>query len=181
MNIRKPNHQELPSLHQLLLATMVAILVLASLLVTVILPAEIGIDVTGIGEKLHLTRMGQLKSAMAEEDSPIDGRPVRQDEITLNLPAGQGMEVKLEMKKGFVVDYSWVATGGAVAHDTHGDPYVNKHIYVTYSRADNVHSDSGIIKAAYGGFHGWYWKNDSTETVTIVLKTDGQYFELIPM
>lgn len=181
MNIRKPNPQELPSFRQLLLSTIAATIVLAIVFITVILPAETGVDISGVGERLHLTRMGQIKSAMSEEDAPIEGRPIKQDEITLSLGAGQGMEVKLEMKKGYVVDYSWNVTGGLVAHDTHGDPYVNKHIYVTYTRADAVHSDSGSIEAVYSGFHGWYWKNNNKELVTITLKTKGEYLELIPM
>lgn len=181
MNIRRPNLQELPSTRQLVLSTIAATIVFAIIFVTVVLPAEIGVDVTGVGERLHLTRMGQIKSAMSEKDAPIEGRPVRQDEITLTLGQGQGMEVKLEMKKGYVVQYHWAVTGGAVTHDTHGDPYINKHIYVTYTQADNVRSDSGSIEAVYSGFHGWYWKNNGTKLVTITLKTKGEYLELIPM
>ncbi len=181
MNIHKPGPEELPSQHQLLLATAVAIVLIAFLLVIVVLPAERGIDPTGIGKRLHLTRMGQIKVAMAEEVAPVDGRPSRQDETIVTIPANQGMEIKLEMKKGFTVEYSWAVTDGTVAHDTHGDPYVNADIYISYSKADSIKSDSGRIEAVYSGYHGWYWKNNNADPVTINLKTHGEYFELRPM
>ena len=181
MSIRKPDPQDLPSNRTLLLASVSALLVLVVLVVVIILPAEKGIDITTLGDRLNLTRMGQIKVAMAEEDAPVGGRPSSSDEISFTIPEGQGMEVKLEMKKGFVVDYSWTTSGALVSHDTHGDPYVNKHIYVTYSRADEVNADSGSIEAVYSGFHGWYWENKGDEPVTITLKTNGEYLELIPM
>ena len=56
-----------PTARALLRSTAVAIAVAAVLLVTVVLPAEYGIDPTGIGRPLGLTRMGEIKVALALE------------------------------------------------------------------------------------------------------------------
>lgn len=62
-----PTHAELPSAAQLLRSTIIAILAAAVLLVTVVLPAERGIDPTGIGRVLRLTEMGEIKQQLAAE------------------------------------------------------------------------------------------------------------------
>lgn len=41
----------------------------ATLGVTIVLPAEYGIDPTGIGEKLGLKQMGEIKQQLAREDA----------------------------------------------------------------------------------------------------------------
>jgi hypothetical protein len=51
----------------LLRSTLIAIAVAAALLVTCVLPAEYGKDLTGIGRVLGLTQMGETKMALAEE------------------------------------------------------------------------------------------------------------------
>ncbi len=62
-----PNRAELPSSKKLLRSTGIAIVVATALLVAVVLPAEYGIDPTGIGQGLGLTTMGQIKVSLAAE------------------------------------------------------------------------------------------------------------------
>ena len=62
-----PNRAELPSNQKLLRSTGIAIVTAAALLVAVILPAEYGIDPTGIGRGLGLTAMGQIKVSLAAD------------------------------------------------------------------------------------------------------------------
>ena len=178
MNIRKPLPEELPSIGKLIAAAVLVLLVGIALLVAVILPAEKGIDPTGIGEKLNLTRMGIIKSNLAQPDAPVEGRPQREDEMSITILPLTGREIKMEMKKGFEVDYSWSVAEGEVYHDTHGDIYGNEDIYITYTKADSVVSDEGNITAAFGGHHGWYWKNNGGQPVTITLTTSGQYLKI---
>lgn len=66
-NANKPNSDELPSSAQLIKSTVAAAGVAIILLVTVILPAEYGIDPTRIGGLLGLTDMGEIKTQLAEE------------------------------------------------------------------------------------------------------------------
>ncbi|HYE50643.1 MAG TPA: hypothetical protein VEB20_13705 [Azospirillaceae bacterium] len=58
---------DLPTARQLVRSTLVALAVAALLLVTVVLPAEYGIDPTGIGRLTGLAEMGEIKSQLAEE------------------------------------------------------------------------------------------------------------------
>lgn len=66
-NASKPDASELPSTKQLLKSTGIAAVVASALLVTLVLPAEYGIDPTGAGSLLGLTEMGRIKMQLAEE------------------------------------------------------------------------------------------------------------------
>ena len=70
-----PPDRDLPTSQQLRRATILAVVVAASLLLTAVLPAEYGIDPTGVGRRLGLTQMGRLKQELAreaEEDARAD-------------------------------------------------------------------------------------------------------------
>jgi hypothetical protein len=62
-----PARAELPSSAHLLRSTGIAAAVAAALLVTLILPAEYGIDATGLGRVLGLTQMGDVKTAQTSQ------------------------------------------------------------------------------------------------------------------
>ncbi len=62
-----PRRQELPSTVMLIKSTILAAVVAGILLVTVVMPAEFGIDPTGLGKALGLKKMGEIKASLAEE------------------------------------------------------------------------------------------------------------------
>ena len=62
-----PTRAELPTSKQLLRSTFIAAITAAALLVTTVLPAEYGIDPTGIGKTLGLTEMGEIKAQLSKE------------------------------------------------------------------------------------------------------------------
>ncbi len=66
-NANKPADVNLPSTKQLLISTVVALVAAFLILIIAILPAEYGIDPTGLGKKLSLTQMGEIKAQLAEE------------------------------------------------------------------------------------------------------------------
>lgn len=66
-NSNTPSSSEIPSSRKLLGSTFAAIIVAAILLITAVLPAEYGIDPTGIGRVLWLTEMGEVKMRLAAE------------------------------------------------------------------------------------------------------------------
>ncbi|MDP1675215.1 MAG: transmembrane anchor protein [Burkholderiales bacterium] len=74
-NTDLPTRAELPSTARLLRSTVIALLVAATLLVTTVLPAEYGIDPTGIGRALGLTQMGEIKKSLAAEASAESAAP----------------------------------------------------------------------------------------------------------
>lgn len=66
-NTDMPGRAELPTTHQLIRSTLIALVTAAALLVTVVLPAEYAVDPTGAGRLLGLTQMGEIKQQLAEE------------------------------------------------------------------------------------------------------------------
>ena len=188
-----PTRAELPSSKQLLRSTIIALIVATILLLTVVLPAEYGIDPTRIGRVLGLTKMGEIKTQLAEEaarDRAADevqtaapqqtnSRPAKpaagekSDELTVTLKPGEGAEIKLEMAKGAKARYEWRSAGGPVNHDTHGDgPGGATH---SFSKGREVETDSGELVAPFDGNHGWFWRNRTDDEVTVTLKVSGEY------
>ncbi len=58
---------EIPPSSTLLRSTLIAVVAAAVILVTVVLPAEYGVDPTGIGRVIGLTEMGEIKMSLARE------------------------------------------------------------------------------------------------------------------
>ena len=84
-----PSKCELPSSATLLKSTVIAALAAVVILFVIVLPAEYGIDVTGAGKILGLTRMGEIKQSLAAEaaeESTIDALP-NSPELKASTPA----------------------------------------------------------------------------------------------
>lgn len=199
-NANKPDVSELPSTGKLLKSTGIAVAVASALLVTVVLPAEYGVDPTQVGSLLGLTEMGRIKMQLAAEaeaeEASVQPAPVapaavvaapavggasetvpgvRTDETVLTLAPDQGAEIKLVMEEGARVAFTWTSSGGAVNFDTHADrPGTPYHGYGkgTEQRVE------GELVAAFTGSHGWFWRNRTGAPVTITLRTSGAYSEV---
>ncbi|WP_236302026.1 transmembrane anchor protein, partial [Pseudomonas lactis] len=101
---------------------------------------------------------------------------LKTDQMTVTLKPGEGTEIKLEVLKDKAVSYEWTAAGGPVNYDTHGEPYNGEKGYFhSYNKGKQVKSDKGEFTAIFDGTHGWFWRNRSTNDVTITLKTSGDY------
>ena len=185
---------ELPSTKQLIVSTMIAFIVAMILLVTVILPAEYGIDPTGLGKVIGLTKMGDIKTQLASEAKqsekepalteaneeavssetlPIEAIPLEVEERTVQLKPGEAAEIKLSMMKGAIVTYHWFVDIGHVNYDTHADGQGIK--YFGYTKGKATTEDKGELKAEFDGKHGWFWRNRSDKNVTVTLKVSGDY------
>lgn len=91
-NTDLPTRAELPSTGKLLRSTGIAALVAVALLVTTVLPAEYGIDPTGIGRSLGLTQMGDIKVSLAAEATAAETPPAGVIEPTLAPAEAHGHE-----------------------------------------------------------------------------------------
>lgn len=67
MTAPTPAPGDLPSSRALVRSTLIALALAAAVLLTVILPAEYGIDPTGVGRVVGLTQMGEIKVRLARE------------------------------------------------------------------------------------------------------------------
>lgn len=98
-NTDLPTRMELPSSKQLLRSTVLAIIIAAVLLVTVVLPSEYGIDPTGIGRVLGLTQMGSIKTALAADaerhKDATAPAPEQAESASLQAPAPEAQSASL--------------------------------------------------------------------------------------
>lgn len=196
-NSDTPNSADLPSKRKLIRSTFIAALSAAVLLVTVVLPAEYGVDPTRIGGLLGLTEMGQIKQQLADESERdadplveavipevVTPEPVAEempaivwgDQTIVTLKPGEVAEVKLTMIMGGVAQYEWVTDQGHLNSDLHADG-TNK-AFTSYRKGRAETSDSGEFQAEFDGVHGWYWRNRSDEIVNVTLRVRGAYSEI---
>ena len=166
----------------------------AVILVLFILPAEYGIDPTGVGGAIGLTRMAGGEDAVEPVEAPSTTTtlpayavPVqaqasiekttayRSDETTVTLAPHTGIEVKARMRAGDTLNFRWTSTG-PVRADMHGEPTGGKEDEFTdYWKQKDITKSQGSFTAPFSGTHGWYWKNREDVPVTVTVKTDGFY------
>ncbi len=62
-----PSNADLPSKAHLIKSTIIAVVIATVILITAVLPAEYGIDPTGIGKVIGLVKMGEIKTSLSKE------------------------------------------------------------------------------------------------------------------
>ncbi|MBA3888988.1 MAG: transmembrane anchor protein [Gemmatimonadaceae bacterium] len=205
---------ELPSARTLLKSTAIALVVAIILTVTVVMPAEYGVDPTGVGRVLQLTEMGEIKMQLAREAATLDSvealtgtsaappavaaatgeaapassdsatrtdtrTDARTDTVRIALEPNQGREIKLAMREGARVSFTWSTDRGVVNYDTHADRTAPPAItYHGYAKGQGVATDDGVLVAAFDGMHGWFWRNRSGQPLTVTLRVTGDYTEV---
>ena len=130
--------------------TIVAAIVAFLVTVLFVLPAEFGVDPTGVGQKLGLMDLGDVDSDEGDDGSSrtVEGSypdfsgefdyyepevltapfsvthdgEFRSDTLTIDLKLGEEVEYKALMKQGDTIVYSWRVNGGDVYTDFHADP-----------------------------------------------------------
>ncbi len=194
---------------QLLRGTAVAAVVAGIILTIAVLPAEYGIDPTGIGKALGLTSLrveGAVPAAApaavevdavapspqgSQVASPGETRALtvaskqtvayRADIQEWTLAPGKGLEVKTNLAKGATLIYSWKTKNGElINHDFHGDPANAKNNeFESFIAEKGVSQSSASLIAPFTGVHGWYWKNKTSAPVTLVLHASGFYTDIL--
>ena len=94
-NSDTPTRAELPTSKQLVRSTVLAAISALVLLVAIVLPAEYGIDPTGIGRVLRMTEMGDIKQQLAAEaaaDAAAPAAPSPAAGTTLSMAAANAAE-----------------------------------------------------------------------------------------
>ena len=142
--------EPVPSRARSLKGLALAVVVAAVVVVTLVLPAQYGIDPTGIGRALGLTAMNGgpatrsetvalIDDVLAGNDSlaatgvgdaptPLPNPAVHQSQpaeprtetIQIKLGLDEKTEVKAQLEKGKMILYSWSVEGGKVYVDFHG-------------------------------------------------------------
>ncbi|WP_291839859.1 transmembrane anchor protein [Brevundimonas sp.] len=204
-NANKPTDADLPSTRKLLKSTGIAVAVATGLLVTVVMPAEYGVDPTRVGSLFGLTEMGRIKVSLAAEAQaeeiaeatpaaggvapPVEttaaptpagaasaaAAGLRSDRTVLTLAPDEGAEIKLVMQAGATARFTWTSSGGRINYDTHADRPGTPYHGYNKGSAERVEDE---LTAAFTGSHGWFWRNRTGQPVTITLVTEGAYSEI---
>jgi hypothetical protein len=213
-NTNIPSERELPSTSKLIKSTIIAAITAGVLLLTVVMPAEYGIDHTGVGEIIGLKRMGEIRISLDEEEKADTAKIVeaaqavvevkevkkvvevvkteaveaqtviapnnkadQNHEMTFTLAPDEAAEVKVTMTKGAKVSYIWQTDGGKSNFDVHGDSKKLKINYHPYYKGTDSKRE-GTLEAAFDGGHGWFWRNRTKNSLTITIKTAGEYTDI---
>ena len=158
------------------------------------MPAEYGVDPTGLGDKLGLTQLtiasesksvgialqpGDLESVSVIEPVWKSMTPFRSDTMILTLLPNQGAEIKAIMNKNQKFVFNWEVKGGLAYFDMHGEAFNTKEMSSpAIGRMIRNLMLSGAFIAPFDGTHGWYWQNKGSESIEIHLSTSGFYKEL---
>jgi hypothetical protein len=155
---------------RVILATFAAAGTAAVLLVTVVLPAEYGIDPLGTGSALGLTA---LADAGRQAIEPQPG-PVKRDAIEFTLGPYEMVEYKYRLDQGSAMLFSWESTG-EVIYDFHSEPDGAPEGTAQSFEKGRAAMADGTYAAPFTGIHGWFWENPNSRPVTITLTTAGFY------
>ena len=199
-NAPQPKLEDLPSNKQLARMSIIAVIGAAFIGICAYLPAEYGVDPTGIGTVLGLTEMGEIKQeleAEAEADRLLHGEQEElsfidrvlgsfistahaqetwRDEIVFTLEPGAFTEIKATMEEGATLTYAWVAEGGRINFDLHAHAGGQD---VTYERGRGQTEGEGSFETPFAGDHGWFWRNRDDEAITVTLQLRGEYTAIV--
>ena len=165
-----------PSKAKLAWATLAALGVAGIVLVATVLPAEYDIDPLGIGQALGLRVLSTPGSGAipVRPDALIAHRSsYRFDHRTFELEPGEFVEYKYRLEEGRTMVYSWTASywvRSEMHSEADGAPAGTAQFFEVEERTLGRH---GSYVAPFPGIHGWYWLNETDDTVTVTLDTAG--------
>ena len=207
-NTDVPPRAELPTSRQLARSTLLAAVSAAVILVVVVMPAEYGIDPTGIGRVLRLTQMGEIKKQLAAEaaaDATVPQANITAEPAKLPVPVPQPQtlpaaaapttaiaekwrdEIPFTLPPGEGIEIKLRMVKGAKAQFSWmvQGGVVNYDTHgdgggrsISYEKGRGVPSDEGVLEAAFDGNHGWFWRNRGTSDVNVILRTRGDYTDI---
>ena len=174
MNTEHPHSYSKKSILKRVVA---ALVIAALLLVVVILPAEYGIDPTGIGEVVGLTKLSEASSGIVATGIFTFPWPYENTKETIIIPPRSGLEFKFLTGKGSVLLYTWT-TPTPLYYDFHGEPTEEdgkEFLPFKSYETGTAGQASGFLVPEFIGRHGWYWQNDTENPIVVTLSASGFY------
>lgn len=159
---------------RILVASFTAFALAIVLLILFILPAEYGIDPSGVGKALGLTDLSEKKStAIVAQKFPF-----HMDSAEFVLSPFESVEYKYRIEENGILLYSWQASA-EVLYDFHAEPDGTDPEFAESFDQQRRTSSNGSYTAPFPGIHGWYWENRGSSDVIITLSTAGFYSKAI--
>ena len=153
---------------RVLVATLGALLAATAAFVAFVLPAEFGIDPTGVGRALGLTGLAGTPPQDLHRTDTLLVQDVREFE----LAPFESVELKYDLVAGDGFVYAWSATG-EVFFDVHAEPEgADPGVAEGFAQGRDI-ADAGTYVARFAGIHGWFWENRGATTVTVRVRTTG--------
>ncbi len=131
--------------------------------------------------KLEKAGSGPTVERPAEADNPPPTTQLssREDETKVVVPAGRGIEFKIDMLKYGKMKYEWNTSNGEILYfDFHGEVKQEKEVKEVYFESYTIANSNnmvGTFLAPYEGKHGWFFRNTGDEDVVVNLRLKGQY------
>lgn len=155
-------------------ATAAALVAAIIILVIAVLPAEYGIDPTGLGSKAGFTSLFAEKNTQTTARTRQEPERFQHNTVEILLGPKQGLEYKFILNQGAMLLYSWSATT-SLEYEFHGERLNDASgAFQSYEKKSSG-SANGSFTAPFEGTHGWYWKNPTVYPVTVKLTTAGYY------
>ncbi len=114
----------------------------------------------------------------AQNPAPARQFEQRQASVTILIPAGKGLEYKMNVLKYGTVKYEWVTDQGILYFDFHGEvkeENPGKDVFFESYTAAYSNNMIGTFLAPFEGRHGWYFKNKGETDIVVSLRLSGQY------
>lgn len=162
-----------------------AALALTAVVVVIVLPAETGIDPTGLGKASGLTEMAnpqanetlarglKRKGVFTPSETALPAEPGESDQWTYDLEPYQEIELKYVLEEGAPVVFSWSADG-PLNYDMHAHPFAGGEALTESYAVTKGDRQSGRYVAPFAGIHGWHWQNRGMATVRLTLNASGK-------
>ena len=152
----------------------------------IVLPAEYGVDPTGVGEATGLLKIanpdnpelerGMQRMAGQEVLALTDTRPEPApgvtDTWTYELAPFESVEFKYTLPEGQPMSFRWEGTG-PLHYDMHAHPFEGGEELTESYGIDDTQVMQGRYTPAFTGIHGWFWENRSMDNVTLRLEASG--------
>ena len=150
------------------MATTLALAAATAVFFAVVLPAEFGVDPTGVGRALGLMGLAGDEPADVHRTSTA----LVDDERTFELAPFESVELKYDLAAGDGLVYAWSADG-EVVFDLHAEPAGAPQGVAQSFAQGRASADSGTYIASFGGIHGWFWENRSYASALVTLRVVG--------
>lgn len=158
------------SRRRILLTTAAAFASALLVLVAFVLPAEYAVDPLGSGRLTGLLALAEPpQTAFAPGSVPYVRETVR-----FHLEPFESVEYKYRLERGDALVFAWQA-GAEVLAELHAEPDDAPEGFAeSYDRARSA-AARGSYRAAFPGWHGWFWENRNAMPVTLTLTAAGFY------
>lgn len=115
----------------------------------------------------------------ADNPPPSTQLSLREDETKVVVPAGKGIEFKINMLKYGKMKYEWTTSNSEILYfDFHGEVKQEKEVKEVYFESYTIANSNnmvGTFYAPYEGKHEWFFRNTGDEDVVVNLRLKGQY------